>query len=62
MCADCEARRKMAREAFLNARFGEALGHVGKGVAEIVGVKEKTGAAELAEPDQAETEPKRGKR
>ncbi|TDR34666.1 hypothetical protein [Aquamicrobium defluvii] len=49
MCADCEARRKMAREALLNARFSEALGHVAKGAAEILGIKEKTGVEELAE-------------
>lgn len=49
MCADCEARRKMARDALLRAKLGEALGHVVKGAAEIVGVKEKTGAAEYAE-------------
>jgi len=49
MCADCEARRKMAREALLSAKLGEAMGHVAKGAAEIVGVKEKTGADELAD-------------
>lgn len=48
MCADCEARRKMARDALMSAKLGEALGHVAKGAAEIVGVKEKTGADELA--------------
>lgn len=48
MCADCEARRKMARDALLSAKLGEAMGHVAKGAAEIVGVKEKTGADELA--------------
>lgn len=49
MCADCEARRKMAREALLSAKLGEALVHVAKGAAEIVGIKEKTGAKEYAE-------------
>lgn len=49
MCADCEARRKMARDALMSAKLGEALGHVVKGAAEIVGVKEKTGADELAD-------------
>lgn len=49
MCADCEARRKMAREALLSAKLGEALGHAVKGAAEMVGVKEKTGADELAD-------------
>lgn len=62
MCADCEARRKMARDALMNAKLGEALGHVVAGAAEMIGIKEKTGAAERAEPGQAETEPKRGKR
>ncbi len=62
MCADCEARRKMARDALINARFGEALGHVVKGAAEMVGVKEKTGATERDESEQAEPERKRSKR
>lgn len=48
MCADCEARRKMARDAFLNAKIGEALGHAVKGAAEIGGIKPKTGSEELA--------------
>lgn len=48
MCADCEARRKMARDALMSAKLGEALGHVAKGVAEMAGAKEKTGAEELA--------------
>jgi len=54
MCADCEARRKMARDALLSAKFSEALGHVAKGAAEIVGIKEKTGAEELAAKDDPE--------
>ena len=49
MCADCEARRKMARDALMSAKLGEALGHAVKGAAEMVGVKEKTGADELAD-------------
>lgn len=47
MCPDCEARRKLAREAFLNAKIGEAVAHAAKGAAEVVGLKKKTGAAEL---------------
>lgn len=62
MCADCEARRKLARDALLNARIGEALGHVAKGAAEIVGIKDKTGVEELSEADPAEPSAKRRKR
>ena len=47
MCKDCSARAKMAREALFQAKIGEALGHVAKGAAELVGIKEKTGEAEL---------------
>lgn len=47
MCPDCEARRRMARDAWLNHKMGEAASHVIKGVAEAVGIKPKTGAAEL---------------
>lgn len=43
---DCEARRQMLREAIFQAKLSEALGHAVKGVAEIVGVKPKTGEAE----------------
>lgn len=46
-CKDCAARRKMARDALFKAKLAEALGHVVKGAAEIVGVKPKTGAAEF---------------
>ena len=48
MCKDCAARAKMARDALFQAKIGEALGHVAKGAAELVGIKEKTGEAELA--------------
>lgn len=47
MCKDCAARAKMARDALFQAKIGEALGHVAKGAAELVGIKEKTGEAEL---------------
>lgn len=48
MCTDCEARRKLARDAFLAARLGEAVGLVAKGAAEMVGLKPKTGSEDLA--------------
>lgn len=47
MCADCETRRKLLRDAWMQANIGEALKHAVKGAAEAVGLKEKTGAAEL---------------
>lgn len=47
MCKDCAARAKMARDALFQAKIGEALGHVAKGAAELVGIKEKAGDAEL---------------
>lgn len=47
MCKDCKARVKMARDALLSAKPKEALTHVAKGAAEIVGAKPKTGQAEL---------------
>ena len=45
-CADCQARRKMAREAFAKAEFAKATGQVLKGAAEVLGLKDKTGAQE----------------
>lgn len=54
MCADCEARRKLARDAWVKGKIGEAAGHVAKGAAEMVGLKPKTGGQELArEPERA---------
>ena len=47
-CPDCEARRKMAREALLSAKIGEAMTQIAKGAAELVGMKEKSGSDDLA--------------
>ena len=52
-CADCQARVSMARNAWLNLKMAQALGHVVKGAAEMVGLKPKTGAAELQEMAEA---------
>lgn len=52
MCPECEARRKMARDALINARIGEALGHVAKGAAEMIGLKPKVALVEKS--DKAE--------
>lgn len=46
-CKDCAARRQMARDALYRAAVGEAAAHVIKGAAEFIGVKEKTGSAEM---------------
>lgn len=47
MCPDCEARRKLARDALFNAKIGDAVAHVAKGAAEAAGLKKKSGSAEL---------------
>lgn len=47
MCPECEARRKMARDALLKAKIGEASSHAVKGVAEAIGLKKKTGLKEF---------------
>lgn len=57
-CPDCDARRRMARDALFNAKVGETLGHVVTGAAEAVGLKEKTGAADEAAKAE-KPEPKR---
>lgn len=49
MCPDCKARQQLARDALYRAKVGEALGHVVKGAAELAGLKDKTGSAELVE-------------
>lgn len=46
MCTDCEARRKLARDALFKAKLGEAASHALKGFAEAAGWKEKTGGVE----------------
>lgn len=60
-CPDCEARRRLARDALFKAKVGESLGHVATGAAEAVGLKEKTGSAELVEkvekPDPVKRKP-----
>lgn len=47
MCIDCKARLKMARDALIAGKIGGTIVHVAKGAAEMAGIKEKTGAAEL---------------
>lgn len=47
MCKDCDARRKMMRDALFNAKLLEVAGHAIVGAAEIVGLKEKTGQKEF---------------
>ena len=58
-CKDCEARRKLAREALLNAHIGQAVKHVAVGAAELTGLKEKTGTKELA--SKPKTKPRKTK-
>ncbi|QRF90884.1 hypothetical protein CLH39_11860 [Alcaligenes faecalis] len=47
MCTDCEARRKLVRDAWVNGKIGEAAGHIVKGAAEMVGLKPKTDGREI---------------
>ena len=42
----------MARAALMRSAFGEAASQVIKGTAEMLGLKEKTGAAEMEEKAQ----------
>lgn len=46
MCPDCEARRKLVRDAWTNKRLGKAASHLVKGAAEVAGLKKKTGTKE----------------
>lgn len=56
-CENCTARQKLMREAYERAKLAKAAGHAAKGAAEMVGLKKKTGADELA----AESKPKKRK-
>lgn len=52
MCPECKARREMARAALMRSAFGETAAQVIKGTAEMLGLKEKTGVAEMEAKDQ----------
>lgn len=58
MCPECEARRKLIRDAWTNDFIARAAGHVLKGAAEIVGLKEKTGVAEVKKEPRPKQTPK----
>lgn len=47
MCKDCAARRQQIRDAFIKRRFKELSAQAAKGAAEMIGLKEKTGAEDL---------------
>lgn len=53
-CKDCAARRRMIRDAWLNSQLGETAKQAAIGALELVGLKSKTGAEDLA---QSETVP-----
>lgn len=46
-CENCKARRELLRQAFLQRRMKEMIEQAAKGTAEIAGLKEKTGKADL---------------
>lgn len=46
MCPDCAARRQKIRDAWLQRNIRGTATEVAKGVAEVVGLKKKTGVAE----------------
>lgn len=50
-CKDCEARRKMARDALLRSAVGETVKQLSFGAAEMVGLKQKTAKAEAAKAE-----------
>lgn len=56
-CKECAARSKLLREAAFEGRLAAAMGHAVKGAAEIIGLKEKTGVAELGAAQAPEAEP-----
>lgn len=56
-CKECEARRKLARDALFNAELLKSAGHVAKGAVEALGIKKKTGVAELKSAKRAKTTP-----
>lgn len=58
-CKDCAARSALLREAAFEGRLAAAMGHAVKGAAEMVGLKEKTGEAELRAEIDAKFEAKR---
>ena len=57
MCTDCESRARMLRQDLLSAHIGGAAKHAVKGLAEMVGLSEKTGAAEEEAKIAADVDP-----
>lgn len=53
-CKPCQARRQLAREAAADSRPLEAAKHIAKGAAEALGLKTKTGEAELLRKRQSD--------
>lgn len=41
-CNDCAKRRQLLRDALINAKIREAIGHAVFGVAEATGIKRKS--------------------
>ena len=56
-CPDCQARQRLVRAAWLNALTnpGEAVKQSAIGLAELSGLKSKTGATELAQSKSVPT-------
>ena len=55
-CRNCRARSQMLQDAVLEMKLAKAAGHAVKGAAEILGLKEKTGAAEMESELSTETQ------
>lgn len=55
-CRNCRARSQMLQDAVLEMKLAKAAGHAIKGAAEMLGLKEKTGAAEMEAVLSTETE------
>lgn len=53
-CKQCAERRRLAREALLNAKTKKAVGHIVKGVAEFTGLRPKTAIQESELEESAE--------
>lgn len=56
-CPDCQARQRLVRDAWINALTNpaKAVKQTAIGVAELSGLKSKTGAAELAQSQPVPT-------
>lgn len=55
MCGECEARREVLRKLWVDRSILAAVANLAKGAAEAIGIKPKTGVADLTKLNRAKS-------